>query len=145
MQLLDVMRRTALALMALLMAVPIVSALETAEGILDRCVEEWGFPNAIAECVDAVEARYGKQLAETYNRLRKTSGVNDILLRDAQRAWLSYQKQNCELHVAMNLFESPSIPFPPGVSRLAGSFCSLRTTLQRLEELNALAPKARPK
>jgi uncharacterized protein YecT (DUF1311 family) len=54
------------------------------------------------------------------------------LLRDSQRAWLTYQKTSCGFHQMRFASEGS------GIDLAARAHCLLRTTLQRLQELRDL-------
>ena len=106
---------------------------ELLEQIDQRCGESEMLPVAIAKCLLDEEHRYGLELAERYRLLMvQQLDVAKNLLRDSQRAWLTYQKASCGFH-QMRFASERS-----GIDQVARAHCLLRTTLQRLDELRDL-------
>lgn len=111
------------------------SSADQLESIHNRCGERWGSPAATAQCLLKEENAAGKQLASDYEQaLRNLSQASQTRLRESQRAWLVYQKHYCEL-----LRDLPSITREgPGFGAASYARCLLRTTLERLSEMETL-------
>ena len=122
---------------ALLAISPCADALgaDTVEDIHRQCGEEYADPIAVAKCLRAEEKDYGKRLATTYQRVveLQTPDAKQVLV-EAQRAWLEYQEKDCKFHERVLSFEASEN------GKAAAALCELRTTMQRLAELEALLP-----
>jgi uncharacterized protein YecT (DUF1311 family) len=122
---------------ALLAVGPCADALaaDTVEDIHRQCGEEYADPIAVAKCLTAEEKDYGKRLAATYQKVveLQTPDAKQVLI-EAQRSWLKYQEKNCEFHERVLSFEGSEN------GKAAAALCELRTTMQRLAELEALLP-----
>jgi uncharacterized protein YecT (DUF1311 family) len=123
--------------MLLLLAVPCASARaeDKVEDIQRQCGEEYADPFALAKCLWAEEKDYGKRLADVYKKVveLQTPEAKKILV-EAQRSWLTYQEKNCAFHKSTLSFEGDEN------GDAAAALCMLRTTMQRLAELEALLP-----
>ena len=113
-----------------------VLAADSVEDIHRQCGEEYADPIAVAQCLRAEEKDYGKRLAIAYEKVveLQTPDAKQVLI-EAQRSWLIYQEKNCEFHERALSFEGSEN------GKAAAALCELRTTMQRLAELEALLPK----
>jgi uncharacterized protein YecT (DUF1311 family) len=105
------------------------SAEDDYKKLKEECVEQWGFPSAIAGCLREKDKTFGDELEQVYKKALKAAGTNAPQLRKEQRSWLRYQQVSCkfaELHARGE---------GPGYARLAAAECQLFMTLQRLKEL----------
>jgi uncharacterized protein YecT (DUF1311 family) len=111
-------------------------ATEAYKTIYERCGEKWGFPGGIAACLTDEEQVAGMRLGHAYdNALRILAPKPRAALRESQRSWLKYQENYCAI-----LESLPSITREgPTFGKLAKAGCLLRTTLTRLDEVDALA------
>jgi uncharacterized protein YecT (DUF1311 family) len=107
---------------------------ELTEKISALCQEQWRIPETIALCVLEAEYGYGTQLAAFYHKAL-VSGRNSEGLRRSQRSWLKYQEANCRLR------ESSKVTSAYARERVSAARCLLRTTLQRLEELQQITER----
>src|SRR5262249_31021645 len=73
-----------------------LKAQELAERLYTECGEQWGFPGAIATCVQEKEKAFGKELDQVYKKALTLAGTNKPLLRENQRNWLKYQESTCK-------------------------------------------------
>lgn len=114
---------------------PHALAEDTVADIHRQCGEEYADPIAVAKCLTAEEQDYGKRLANAYKKVveLQTPNAKQVLV-EAQRAWLKYQEKNCEFHQRVLSFEGSEN------GKAAAALCELRTTMQRLAELEALLP-----
>ena len=122
---------------ALLAVSPCADALgaDTVEDIYRQCGEEYADPIAVTNSLTAEEKDYGKRLATTYQKvIELQTPDNKQVLIEAQRAWLKFQEKNCEFHERVLSFEGGEN------GKAAAALCQLRTTMQRLGELEALLP-----
>lgn len=101
---------------------------------LTKC-EDWGTSNAIAECLYKVERKDGAELAAVYNKIVKgraflSSRAFIKRMRKSQRAWLEYQKTQCNMKLKETWGE-------PGVklNKFAHARCLTLSTKRRLWEL----------
>jgi uncharacterized protein YecT (DUF1311 family) len=127
-----------LALAALIVAVAAscgARAGDTVEEVHRQCGAEYADPFALAKCLKAEEKDYGKKLAETYRKVMElqTPDAKKALI-EAQRAWLTFQEKNCTFHQRVLSFDGAAD------GDAAAALCLLRTTMQRLAELEALLP-----
>ena len=89
---------------------------------------------AIALCLAEVEEVVGKDLASAYDLLlQQALPAQRNALRESQRAWLKYQATFCDFEHDLG----SSARDGSWVGGLAKSRCLLRTTLQRLKEIQA--------
>lgn len=103
------------------------------DAIHEACGEEYGFPGAIALCLQKKDAEYGDELTRVYEHHKSTfAGVRRTLLIDSQRAWLKYQSSTCQL-LRLSL-ESEGA----GIAQAGAARCALRATMDRLRELEEL-------
>ena len=63
----------------------------------------------------------------------QTPDTNKALI-EAQRSWLTFQEKNCKFHRGVLSFDGAAN------GDAAEALCMLRTTMQRLAELEALLP-----
>jgi uncharacterized protein YecT (DUF1311 family) len=112
------------------------AAEDKVEDIQRQCGEDYADPFALAKCLSAEEKDYGKRLATTYKKVAElqTPEAKKILV-EAQRSWLAYQEKNCAFHKSTLSFEGGEN------GEAAAALCMLRTTMQRLAELEALLPR----
>jgi uncharacterized protein YecT (DUF1311 family) len=108
---------------------------DTVEDVHRQCGAEYTDPFALAKCLKAEEQDYGKKLAETYRKVveLQTPDAKKALI-EAQRSWLSFQEKNCKFHRSILSFDGAAN------GDAAAALCMLRTTMQRLAELEALLP-----
>jgi uncharacterized protein YecT (DUF1311 family) len=111
------------------------AAEDKVEDVQRQCGEEYADPFALAKCLSAEEKDYGKRLAATYKKVAElqTPEAKKTLV-EAQRSWLTYQEKNCAFHKSTLSFEGGEN------GDAAAALCRLRTTMQRLAELEALLP-----
>lgn len=123
--------------MLLLLAAPCTTARaeDKVEEIQRQCGQEYADPFALAKCLSAEEKDYGRRLAAAYKKVAElqTPEAKKILV-EAQRSWLAYQEKNCAFHKSTLSFEGGEN------GDAAAAQCMLRTTMQRLAELEALLP-----
>ena len=100
-----------------------LKAQELAQRLHDEC-GKWGFPGAIATCVQEKEKAFGKELDQVYKKALTLAGTNKRLLRENQRNWLKYQESTCKFRGQL---------MKPEVG-----YCLLEMTLERLEELRGI-------
>ena len=112
-----------------------VLAEDTVEEVNRQCGAEYADPFALTKCLRAEEKDYGKKLAETYRKVvdLQTPDTKKALI-EAQRAWLTFQEKNCTFHRNVLSFDGAAN------GDAAEALCMLRTTMQRLAELEALLP-----
>ena len=114
---------------------PSALAEDAAEDVHRQCGAEYADPFALAKCLKAEEKDYGKRLAETYRKVveLQTPDTKKLLI-EAQRSWLSFQEKNCAFHKSVQSFDGAAN------GEAVAELCMLRTTMQRLAELEALLP-----
>ena len=108
---------------------------DTFEDVHRQCGAEYADPFALTKCLKAEEKDYGKKLAEAYRKVveLQTPGTKKALI-EAQRSWLTFQEKNCKFHRSVLSFDGAAN------GDAAAALCKLRTTMQRLAELEALLP-----
>jgi uncharacterized protein YecT (DUF1311 family) len=108
---------------------------DTVEDVHRQCGAEYADPFALAKCLKAEEKDYGKKLAKTYREVMElqTPEAKKALI-EAQRAWLTFQENNCKFHRSVLSFDGAAN------GDAAAALCMLRMTMQRLAELEALLP-----
>ncbi len=103
------------------------------EALYNICGERWGTPGAIALCLEEEDKRAGAKLTKLYKAaLMRMPYPDQTLVREAQRAWLKHQGAQCA--IAQRLSEREGI----AIGALAKARCILRSTLQRILELERL-------
>ena len=112
-----------------------VRAEDTVEEVHRQCGAEYADRFALAKCLNAEEKDYGKRLAEAYRKVMELQMPDaKKALIAAQRSWLTFQEKNCAFHRSVLSFDGAA----DGAA--AAALCMLRTTMQRLAELEALLP-----
>lgn len=108
---------------------------DTVEELHRQCGAEYADPLSLAKCLKAEEKDYGKRLAETYRKVMElqTPEAKKALI-EAQRAWLTFQEKDCAFHQRVLAFDGAAD------GDAAAALCLLRTTMQRLAELESLLP-----
>ena len=108
---------------------------DTAEDVHRQCGAEYADPFALTKCLRAEEKDYGKKLAEAYRKVveLQTPDTKKALI-EAQRSWLTFQEKNCKFHRSVLSFDGAAD------GDAAAALCMLRTTMQRLAELEAVLP-----
>jgi uncharacterized protein YecT (DUF1311 family) len=123
-------------LVALMVVVsPGARAEDAVEEVTRQCGAEYADPLALTKCLKAEEKDYGKKLAETYRKVvdLQTPDAKKAVI-EAQRSWLTFQEKNCKFHRSVLSFDGAAN------GDAAEAECMLRTTMQRLAELESLLP-----
>lgn len=102
----------------------------------ERCGRETeqgaGTVGAYGGCLHQAEQRLGQELSRDYNeRNRRSSAAQREALRSAQRAWLAFQKANCDYEAMIGQIEGTSF------SHSFRGSCLLMSTAIRLCEIRA--------
>jgi uncharacterized protein YecT (DUF1311 family) len=112
------------------------AAEDTVEDLHRQCGADYADAAAVAKCLTAEENDYGKRLATTYEKVTELQAPDaKKALSEAQKSWLKYQEQDCDFHERALSFDSKD------EGAAAEALCRLRTTMQRLAELEALLPQ----
>ncbi len=108
----------------------------TPDDIHRQCAAEHAHSLSVTNCLKAEEKDYGKRLAAAYMEVldAQTPEAKQALV-EAQKSWLKYQSQDCAFHKQVLSFNGAEH------GEAAAALCTLRTTMQRLAELEALLPQ----
>ena len=112
-----------------------VRAEDAVEEVHRQCGAEYADPIALAKCLKAEEKDHGQRLAEAYRKVMELQTPDSKkALIEAQRSWLTFQEKDCKFHQSVLSFKGAAD------GDAAAALCMLRTTMQRLAELEALLP-----
>lgn len=104
-----------------------------ANDIAEACSKTWEAATPTSACILEAEAKLGKSLESTYEKIVRPGDARAQKIRESQRAWLKYQVTSCELEAQRAKDDGP------GFVSLTRANCLLLTTLKRVDELKALA------
>jgi uncharacterized protein YecT (DUF1311 family) len=109
---------------------------DTPDDIHRKCAAEHADALSVTSCLKVEEADYGKRLAAAYKEVvdAQTPEAKQALA-EAQKSWLQFQSQDCAFHKQVLSFNGAEH------GEAAAALCTLRTTMQRLAELEALLPQ----